>query len=92
MDFANQSHKQTRPKILENLTLTKNDNANESDKILQTQFTRTKAKRKQANFENLHKQTTNKAEATKQSQSKPTLTKTQMKNIEADFSDSTKPT
>ena len=34
----------------------------------------------------------NKAEATKQSQSKPTLTKTQTKNLEANFSDSTKPT
>ncbi len=34
----------------------------------------------------------NKAEATKQSQSKPTQTKTQARNLEADFGDSTKPT
>jgi len=38
---------------LENLTLPKNDNANENDKILQTQLTRNFAKRKRANFENL---------------------------------------
>ena len=34
----------------------------------------------------------NNAEATKQSQSKPPQTETQTKNLEADFSDSTKPT
>jgi len=33
-----------------------------------------------------------KTEATKQSQSKPPLTETQAKNLEASFSDSTKPT
>jgi hypothetical protein len=39
MDFANQSHKLTRTPILENLTLPKSDNANEHNKILQTQLT-----------------------------------------------------
>jgi len=34
----------------------------------------------------------NKAEATKQSQSKPLLTETQAENLEASFSDLTKPT
>jgi len=34
----------------------------------------------------------NKAEAMKQSQSKPPLTETQTKNLEASFSDSTKTT
>ena len=55
-------------------------------------FTKTFAKKRQADFENLAKPTTNKTEATKQSQSKPLQTKTQTKNLEADFSDSTKPT
>jgi len=55
-------------------------------------FTRTFAKKRQADFENLAKPTTNKTEATKQSQSKPLQTKTQTKNLEADFSDSTRPT
>ena len=55
-------------------------------------FAKTFAKKRQADFENLHKQTTNKAEATKRSQSKPPQTKAQTKNLEADFSDSTKPT
>jgi hypothetical protein len=39
MSFANQSQRQTRTPILENLTLPKNDKANESDKILQIQLT-----------------------------------------------------
>jgi len=56
MGFANQSQRRTRTLILENLTLPKNDNANESDKILQTQLTRTFAKRKHADFESLHNQ------------------------------------
>jgi hypothetical protein len=34
----------------------------------------------------------NKAEATKQSESKPPQTETQFENLEADLSDSTKPT
>ena len=55
-------------------------------------FTKTFAKKRQADFENLAKPTTNKAEATKQSQSKPPQTEMQAKNLEADFSDSTKPT
>ena len=46
----------------------------------------------QADFENLAKRTTNKTEATKQSQSKPLRTEAQAENLEADFSDSTKPT
>jgi hypothetical protein len=46
-------HKLTRTKILENLIKPKENIANETDKILQTQFTRNFAKRKRANFENL---------------------------------------
>jgi hypothetical protein len=45
----------------------------------------------QADFENLAKRTTNKTEVTKQSQSKPLRSETQAKNLEADFSDWTKP-
>jgi len=41
---------------LENLTLPKNDNAKEGDKILQTQLTRNFEKRKQADFESLQNQ------------------------------------
>ena len=40
-------------KTLENLTLPKNYKANESDKILQTQLTRTFAEKRQADFGNL---------------------------------------
>jgi hypothetical protein len=75
---------------LENLIKPKENIANETDKILQTQLTRNFAKRKRADFENLHNRPRTKTKATKQSQSKPTLTKTQIKNLEADFSDSTK--
>jgi hypothetical protein len=55
-------------------------------------FTKTFAKKRQADFENIWQPTTNKAEATKQSQSKPPLTEMPAKNLEANFSDSTKPT
>jgi len=55
-------------------------------------FAKTFAKKRRADFENLEKRTMNKAEATKQSQSKPLQTETKNKNLEADFSDSTKPT
>jgi len=55
-------------------------------------FAKTFAKKRQADFWNLAKLTTNKTEATKQSQSKPPQTKTQTKNLEADFSDLTKQT
>ena len=55
-------------------------------------FTKTFAKKRQADFENLVKPTTDKTEATKQSQSKPLQTETLDKNLEADFSDLTKPT
>ena len=55
-------------------------------------FTKTCAEKRQADFRNLAKLTTNKTKATKQSQSKPPWTETQAKNLEADFSDSTKPT
>ncbi|MBI3165558.1 MAG: hypothetical protein HYZ24_12820 [Chloroflexi bacterium] len=68
----------------------KNDNAKETDTILQTQLTRNFAKRKYADFENLHNQPRTKTEATQQSQSKLMLTKTQTKNLEVNFSDSTK--
>ena len=65
-----------RTKILENLTLPKKDNAKENEIILQTQLTRTFAKKRQADFENLQSQPRTKTKTTKQSQSKPTLTKT----------------
>jgi hypothetical protein len=39
MSFANQSQRPTRTLILENLTLPKNDNAKETEIILQTQLT-----------------------------------------------------
>jgi hypothetical protein len=55
-------------------------------------FTKTYAKKRQADFENLCKRTMNKTEATKQSQSKPLRTEAQAENLEADFSDSTKAT
>ena len=55
-------------------------------------FTKTFAKKRQADFENLRSQSRTKTETTKQNQSKPKLTETQTKNLEADFSDSTKPT
>jgi hypothetical protein len=55
-------------------------------------FTKTFAKKRQAGFENLRSQSRTKTETTKQNQSKPKLTETQTKNLEADFSDSTKPT
>jgi hypothetical protein len=55
-------------------------------------FTKTFAQKRQADFENLTKPTTNKTETTKQSQSKPLRTEAQAENLEADFSDSTKPT
>jgi hypothetical protein len=42
--------------ILENLTQPKDNNANEANKILQTQFTRTFAEKRQADFENLQNQ------------------------------------
>ena len=71
-DFA----KLTRTLILENLTLPKNGNANESDKILQTQLTRNLAIKRYADFESLQNRPRTKTKATKQSQSKPTLTKT----------------
>jgi len=46
-------HRRTRTLILENLTLPKMDNANESDKILRTQLTRNFATKRHANFESL---------------------------------------
>ena len=55
-------------------------------------FTKTFAKKRQADFENLIKRNMNKTEATKRSQSKPLQTETPAKNLEADFGDSTKPT
>jgi hypothetical protein len=41
---------------LENLTQPKDNNANETEIVLQTQLTRNFAKRKQADFENLQNQ------------------------------------
>jgi len=55
-------------------------------------FAKTFAKKRQPDFGNLAKPTRNKAEATKQSQSKPPQTETQAKNLEANLSDLAKPT
>ena len=55
-------------------------------------FTETYAKKRQADFVNLCKSTTNKTEAAKQSQSKPTQTETKAEKIDADFSNLAKPT
>jgi chromosome segregation ATPase len=91
MDFANQNDKRTRLRVLENLTLPENNKANEAETILQTQLTRTFAEKRQADFENLHNRPRTKTEAAKQCQSKLSQTETQAKNLEADFSDWTKP-
>ena len=56
MDFANQNHKWTKTQIFKNLTQPKDNNANETEIILQTQFIRTWAEKRQANIENLHNQ------------------------------------
>jgi hypothetical protein len=56
ISFANQNHRQTRTPILENLTLPKSDNAKKTEIILQTQFAKTFATKRQANFENLQNQ------------------------------------
>jgi len=53
---AKTKHKRTRIKYFRNPTQPKRDNANESNKVLQTQLTRNFAKRKQASFENLQNQ------------------------------------
>jgi len=55
-------------------------------------FTKTFARKRQADFGNQRSQPRTKTEATKQSQSKPLPTETQAENLKADFSDSTKPT
>ncbi len=46
MGFANQNHKRTRTKILENLTLLENRKANEAKPVLQTQLTKTIAEKR----------------------------------------------
>ena len=53
-------------------------------------FTKTFAKKRQAGFGNLAKPTETAANKNGHSQSKPPQTETQTKNLEADFSDSTK--
>jgi hypothetical protein len=45
MDFAKQNHKRTPTQILENLIQAKDNNANETEIILQTQLIRTFAKK-----------------------------------------------
>ena len=71
------SAKQARTIILENLTLPKNDNAKENEIILQTQLTWNFAIKRHADFESLQNQPRTKTKTTKQSQSKPMLTKTE---------------
>ena len=55
-------------------------------------FTKTYAEKRQADFGNLAKPTETAANKNGHSQSKPPQTETQTKNLEADFSDLTKPT
>ena len=73
--LAEQKHKLTRTLILENLTLPKNDNAKENEIILQTQLTWNFAIKRHADFESLQNRPRTEAKTTKQSQSKPMLTK-----------------
>ena len=56
MDFAKQNHEWTKTQILENLTSPKDNNANETEIILQTQLARTFAEKRQANFKDLQNQ------------------------------------
>ena len=85
------SAKQTRTQILKNSTLPKNDNANETDKILQTQLTRNFAKRKRADFENLQNQPRTKPKPRNKANQNLRWPKPKPKNLDANFCDSMKP-
>ena len=80
-DFA----KQTETQILENLILPKDNNANETDKILQTQLTRTFAEKRQADFRNFAKRKNDFAKRNRLAQSKPNLNKNAGEEKQADF-------
>ena len=54
MDFAKQNHKRPKRKFWRNWLWPKTDKANEAETILQTQFARTFAEKRQADFENLY--------------------------------------
>ena len=85
--FANQNAKLKRLPKRENFMLT--SMLAEKERLI---FCQNFCQEKISQFWKPTKPTTNKAEAAKQSQSKPSQTKTPAKNLEADFSDSTKPT
>ena len=61
------------------------DNANESDKILQPQLTWNLAKRKHADFENLHSQPWTRQKETDFANQNQTWTRTLTKKRQADF-------
>jgi hypothetical protein len=77
---------------LENLTLLENRKAIETEIILQTQLARSFAEKRQADFENLAQPAWNTANEKRHNRSKPPQTETLAKNLEANFSDWTKPT
>ena len=80
-DFA----KHTETQILENLILQKNDNANEANKILQTQLTRTFAEKRQADFRNFARRKNDFAKRNRLDQSKPKLDKNAGEGKQANF-------
>ena len=80
-DFA----KQTETQILENLILPKDNNANETDKILQTQLTRTFAEKRQADFRNFARRKNDFAKRNRLDQSKPKLDKNAGEGKQANF-------
>ena len=80
-DFA----KQTETQILENLILPKDNNANETNKILQTQLTRTFAEKRQADFRNFAKRKNDFAKRNRLDQSKPKLNKNAGEGKQANF-------
>ena len=80
-DFA----KQTRTKILEKPTQPKNNNANETNKISQTQLTRTFAEKRQADFRNFARRKNDFAKRNRLDQSKPKLNKNAGEGKQANF-------
>jgi hypothetical protein len=60
---------------LKKRTQPKNDNANETNKVLQTQLTRTFAEKRQADFENLARRKNDFAKRNRLDQSKANLNK-----------------
>jgi hypothetical protein len=70
---------------LKNLPQPKGNDANESDKILQTQFTRNFAEKRRADFENLARRKNDFAKRNQLDQSKPNLNKNAGEGKQADF-------